>query len=534
MRFTASTLLMASTAMAASNLGGLNQMAKAAGKMYFGTATDNSELTDTAFVEMLKDPEMWGALTPGNTQKWQYTEKTQGVFTFADGDVIADLAASQNMLLRCHTLVWYSQLPQWVTSGTWTKDTLTKVMETHITNEVKHYQGKCYSWDVVNEALEENGTFRDNVFHKNIGEEYIPLAFQYAAAADSTAKLYYNDYNIETSGAKAKAAVSIVESVKAAGAPIHGVGLQAHLIVGQVSPKASYVETLQSFLDAGVEEVAYTELDIRHSSLPPSDSALAKQGDDYAAVVGACMDVAKCIGVTIWGFTDKHSWVPNTFKGAGDALLFDKELQPKPAYHSVSALLAAAGPSTAITVTATASATMTAAQIQAATPNPNSEEETCEADDDNETTPSSSSGAQGPAATNPSTPDEDDSCDPEDEDPTTSNTPSTPGSQPSSNPSTPTTPVSTQNEDDTCDPEEDEPAYSSTPNSAPSSAPSSARPSSAASGTTPPSSAQTGSNTGSGAAGQFQQCGGTGYSGPTACAAGFTCTVQNEYYSQCL
>ncbi|KAL5627265.1 hypothetical protein BROUX41_003418 [Berkeleyomyces rouxiae] len=484
MHFTASTLLLASTAMAASNLVGLNDLAKSAGKKYFGTATDNSELTDTAFVDMLKNPSMWGALTPGNTQKWQFTEKSQGVFTFEDGDVIADLAASQNMLLRCHTLVWYSQLPSWVTSGTWTKDTLTKVMETHITNEVEHYKGKCYSWDVVNEALEEDGTFRDNVFQKAIGADYIPLAFKYTAAADSAAKLYYNDYNIETSGAKAKAAVGIVESVKAAGAPIHGVGLQAHLVVGQVSSKASYVDTLKSFLAAGVEEVAYTELDIRHSSLPASTSALEKQGADYATVVGACLDVPECVGVSIWGFTDKHSWIPSTFPGTGDALLFDSNLEPKPAYYSVSAVLARGGFTTVTVVASTsATATATAAPMVLA----------------------AAASTPVPATT------EDDTCEPDEEDTTSSASPSTPSTTPQ--------------EDDTCEPdEEDQPNPAATP----------ARQSAAASRTSASTGATQTAASNSGTASQYQQCGGNSWTGPTACTTGFTCTKQNDYYSQCV
>ncbi len=91
----------------------LHQLAVAAGKLYFGTATDNGELSDTAYVEILKDPKEFGQITPGNGQKWQFTEPNQGEFSYTNGDEIADLARTNGKILRCHTLVWHSQLPSW-------------------------------------------------------------------------------------------------------------------------------------------------------------------------------------------------------------------------------------------------------------------------------------------------------------------------------------------------------------------------------------------------------------------------------------
>ena len=130
--------------------------------------------------------------------------------------------------------------------------------------------------------------------------------------------------------------------VKQAGVRIDGVGMQAHLIVGQSPSKDTLVAVMQSYLDAGATEVAFTELDIRHSSLPPSSAALARQGDDFAAVTEACLAVDACVGITTWGFTDAHSWVPGTFPGTGDALIYDSNYRKKPAYYSISSALAAA------------------------------------------------------------------------------------------------------------------------------------------------------------------------------------------------
>ncbi len=220
--------------------------------------------------------------------------------------------------------------------------TLAAVIKAHIAREVGPYKGQCYAWDVVNEAVEDTGNFRNSVFFQVMGTSYIPLAFEAAAAADPAAKLYYNDYSIEQAGAKASRAIEIVKLVQAAGARIDGVGLQGHFVVGSTPSQSALVSQLNAFTALGVE-VAYTELDIRFSSLPSNASGLQQQAKDYVTVVGACMAVSKCVGVTVWDFDDKYSWIPSTFPGAGDACLFSSDLTPKPAYTAISSLLAAAG-----------------------------------------------------------------------------------------------------------------------------------------------------------------------------------------------
>lgn len=152
---------------------------------------------------------------------------------------------------------------------------------------------------------------------------------------------YLNDYNLEYNGAKTDRIVEAAQILLDAGAPIDGVGFQGHLIVGSTPQRASLAAALGRFTALGLE-VAYTEVDIRHESLPPTDEALAQQGVDYANVVGSCLDVEGCVAVTVWGITDKYSWIPDTFPGTGDALLYDAEYQAKPAWTSVSSVLAAA------------------------------------------------------------------------------------------------------------------------------------------------------------------------------------------------
>ncbi|CAG8954726.1 hypothetical protein HYFRA_00004649 [Hymenoscyphus fraxineus] len=311
----------------------LHTLAVAAGLKYLGSATDNGELTDTALVAILSNTSEFGQITPGNTMKWDSIEREPDTFTFEKGDVIADLAKKNNQTLRCHTLVWHQQLPKWVTGGTWTKETLTAALQNHVTKTVTHYKGQCYAWDVVNEALEQDGTFRKSIFFNTIGEEYIKIAFEAAAAADPDVKLYYNDFNIENPGQKSTAALNIARSLQSSETKIDGMGVQAHFIVGSTPSRKDQIATLQSYTALGLE-VAYTELDIR-MKLPSTPELEIQQSKDYENSVGACVAVKGCVGITVWDFTDKYSWVPQTFPGQGAALPFDENFNRKKAYFGI-------------------------------------------------------------------------------------------------------------------------------------------------------------------------------------------------------
>ncbi|KAL7279304.1 hypothetical protein ACG7TL_007145 [Trametes sanguinea] len=315
---------------------GLHTLAKAAGKLYFGTATDNPELTDTAYVAKLDDNKDFGQITPGNSMKWDATEPERGTFTFSAGDVIANLAKTNGQLLRGHNCVWYNQLPSWVSNGQFTAADLTDVIQTHCGTLVGHYKGQVYSWDVINEPFNDDGTWRSDVFYNTLGTQFVPIALQAARAADPNAKLYINDYNIEQQGAKATAMLNLVKQLQADGVPIDGVGFQCHFIVGEVP--GTFQETLEQFTALGVE-VAITELDIR-MTLPSTDALLAQQEKDYQTVVQACMNVDGCVGITIWDWTDKYSWVPSTFPGQGAACPWDENFNKKPAYSGIVAALA--------------------------------------------------------------------------------------------------------------------------------------------------------------------------------------------------
>ncbi|MFE9597717.1 endo-1,4-beta-xylanase [Streptomyces hokutonensis] len=309
----------------------LRDLAAAKSKVV-GTAVTGSKLTgsygDIAGAQ-------FGSLTPGNAMKWETVEPTQGSFNWTEADQIVAFAQAHNQQVRGHTLVWHSQNPSWLTNGTWTSAQLSSLLQNHISTEVGRYKGKIAAWDVVNEPFNEDGTYRSTLWYNGLGANYIAQALTWAHAADPAAKLYINDYNVEGVNAKSTALYNLVKSLRAAGVPIDGVGLQAHLILGQVP--ATLQQNIQRFADLGVD-VAITELDVR-MALPADSGKLAQQKADFKSVVAACAAVTRCVNITVWGFTDSDSWVPGTFPGYGAATPYDENYAPKPAYYGIAEAL---------------------------------------------------------------------------------------------------------------------------------------------------------------------------------------------------
>ncbi|MEE1833802.1 endo-1,4-beta-xylanase [Streptomyces sp. SP17KL33] len=309
----------------------LRDLATAKNKV-IGTAVTGSKLTGT-YGEIAGREFNW--LTPGNAMKWGSVEPTRGNFNWTEADQIVDFAEAHDQDVRGHTLVWHSQNPSWLDNGTWTPAQLSQLMNDHIALEVGRYKGRLAAWDVVNEPFNEDGTYRQTLWYNGLGADYIAQALTAARAADPAAKLYINDYNVEGVNAKSTALYNLVRDLKARGVPIDGVGLQAHLILGQVP--STLQQNIQRFADLGVD-VAITELDIR-MQLPSTAAKLAQQRTEYDAVVKACVAVARCTGVTVWGFTDSDSWIPDTFPGQGAATPYDENYAPKPAYYGIATAL---------------------------------------------------------------------------------------------------------------------------------------------------------------------------------------------------
>ncbi|MFJ2115079.1 MULTISPECIES: endo-1,4-beta-xylanase [unclassified Streptomyces] len=315
----------------------LRDLAAAKGK-YYGTAIPAGRLTGTHGSVAAAQ---FDSLTAENEMKWGSVEPTRGSFNWTGADQIMNFAAANGQKVRGHTLVWHSQMPNWLANGSFGNDELRTIMTDHVTTQTARYKGRIDQWDVVNEAFNEDGTLRASKFYTQLGESYIADAFRAARAADPAAKLYINDYNTDATGAKSNGLYSLVQRLKAQGVPIDGVGFQTHLIIGQVP--STFQANLQRFADLGLD-VAITELDIR-MTLPTTDAKLAQQKADFKAVTNVCLAVARCKGVTVWGFSDAVSWVPDVFPGQGAATPYNEGYQPKPAYYGIAEALGWSGDS---------------------------------------------------------------------------------------------------------------------------------------------------------------------------------------------
>lgn len=276
--------------------------------------------------------------------KFQYQEPKKGVFNFTGGDNFLALAEKSGAKVRCHNLIWSSQQAPFLYQQKWTKASLTAVMENHIKSVIAHYGKRCYSWDVINEALLGNGSFSSSVWYDNIGPDYFHLAFQFAQEAVKAAgggiKLYYNDYGIESPGDKVNSLRKLVQDLQTRKIQIDGIGLESHFISGSTPSTANQLAVMKTFTALGLE-VAQTELDVRIPKPPFYTKAVqAQQAKDYYTSVTACMQAgAKCIGTTVWDFADKYSWVPSVFAPAGAADIFNNTWSAKPAYFAIAEAL---------------------------------------------------------------------------------------------------------------------------------------------------------------------------------------------------
>ena len=304
----------------------LRVAAQATGRR-IGAAVQSGLLLESRYSETVGRE--FNYLTAEYEMKWGAIEATRGVSNFSAGDDIVSFARSRGMDVKGHTLLWHQSLPGWV-SGLSPTD-LRAAVAAHIRDVAGHFRGRVHAWDVVNEAVSDDGVnLRDTVFRQKLGDGYIAEAFRLAREADPGALLFYNDYGGEGSGAKANRIYDLLRELVADGVPIDGVGLQMHVSANNRPSDGSIAANMRRLAGLGLI-VHVSEMDVKVSGMPGSvEQKLDAQKAAYKSVVGVCLAEPRCEAVTFWGVTDAHTWI------TGDTpLLFDAQYAAKPAYTGV-------------------------------------------------------------------------------------------------------------------------------------------------------------------------------------------------------
>jgi endo-1,4-beta-xylanase len=294
------------------------------------------------------------AITPENHLKWSLVHPAPGRYEFGPADAYVAFGERNKMFIVGHTLVWHSQVPAWVfedeKGAPLTRDALLARMQDHIATVVGRYKGRIHGWDVVNEALNDDGTLRQTQWLKIIGEDYLVKAFQFAHAADPQAELYYNDFSLEIP-AKRDAAVVLVKKLRAAGVRVSGIGTQNHHKLGSPSLE-NLDDSLAAFEQLGLKiHVTELDVDVLPAKLNPYTEGLPEEvhqalAKRYAGLFTTYLLHRKSIArVTFWGVSDNVSWLNNfpTRGRTNHPLLFDREGNPKPAFDAVIGAGRAAG-----------------------------------------------------------------------------------------------------------------------------------------------------------------------------------------------
>jgi len=333
------------------------------GQFYIGAALNEWQIVgnDVSAISLVKAH--FNSISPENCFKWERIHPQQNKYRFELPDSFVAFGEKNRMFIIGHCMVWHSQVPKWVfidsLGNQLSRDALLKRMHDHILTVMGRYKGRIKGYDVVNEALNDNGTMRQSKWLKIIGEDYIEKAFEYAKEADPNAELYYNDFNIEQPS-KREGAIKLIKSLQAKGIKISGVGIQGHYHLNRPSLK-DIDESIDEFSKLGIK-VMFTELDVNvlpspknfngadvsqdfemdktlnpyPKGLPDSvQTQLAKRYADFFKIFVKYK--GKVTRITFWGVDDAQSWLNNwPVRGRTNyPLIFDRKCMPKPAFFSI-------------------------------------------------------------------------------------------------------------------------------------------------------------------------------------------------------
>jgi endo-1,4-beta-xylanase len=333
------------------------------GAFLVGAAVNAAQFTGADARDAALIAAQFNSITPENVLKWEHVHPNPGVYDFDPPDRYVAFGEQHHMWIIGHTLIWHNQTPAWVFQDDHgqpvDRATLLERMHDHIRTVVGRYKGRINGWDVVNEALNEDGTLRQTPWLKIIGEDYIAKAFEFAHEADPRAELYYNDYSLENN-AKRDGAVALIRKLQAAGVPVTGIGLQGHVKMDWPSAEQEDA-AISAFAALGIKvNISELDVDVLPRATPKNgadvslnvesqpalnpyvnglpDNLQQALAERYADLFRVFLKHRADLGrVTFWGVTDGGSWL-NDWPVRGRTnypLLFDRHGQPKPAFEAV-------------------------------------------------------------------------------------------------------------------------------------------------------------------------------------------------------
>lgn len=288
----------------------------------------------------------FNAVTPENALKWAPVQPRPDLIQDDDWRVILDAAAAAGQGVRGHTLLWDQQFPAWAVA---LPDAgLMRAQRAHMERLLQATAGRVHTWDVVNEALEDDGTVAKTALWRVDGQRHLREAFALARALDPTAVLAYNDYGVEGINPKSDGLHRLLAAWRAEGVPVQAVGLQSHLKVGEGPRPAELAANMRRFAALGLE-VHLTEIDVQVRHL--AGSAWGREAAQARLLYGwtaACVAEPACRELSFWGLSDRHTWVDAAL-GDDAPALFDDALRPKLGYWAVkAAFLGAPDPTCAV------------------------------------------------------------------------------------------------------------------------------------------------------------------------------------------
>lgn len=287
----------------------------------FAAMLKSSSLADWELYREIAKQE-FNIVTPENSHKWGWIQPERGEFDFEDADELLDYAERNGMLMHGHPMIWHRQLPAWVQQLELPE--VEQVMFDHIDALGGRYRGRMAMWDVVNEAIEDDATFRQSIWYEAMGRDFISKAYHRARAADPESILIYNDYDVGWKNDKSDLMYQMLSEELQRGTPIDAVGFQMHVWT-QFDAFQSVEDNFQRFANLGLD-IYITELDVAVTATGQEQL----QASVYERIARICLEQPRCKGLQAWGFTDRYSWRYN-FK----PLLFTERYQAKPSYYAL-------------------------------------------------------------------------------------------------------------------------------------------------------------------------------------------------------